>query len=142
MSPTAWVLFAGALILLGAEIATTNLVLASLAVGAAAAGVAAAFDAPAAVVVAVGAAAGAVSLWGVRPALLARTRTRSELRSGTDALRGRTGTVTVGGRRAVVTIGGGEWSAVSTDGADLQQGQQVWVVDIEGATLVVAEDNA
>jgi membrane protein implicated in regulation of membrane protease activity len=87
--------------------------------------------------------AGAVaSLAVLRPIARAHIRLPAIARTGTDALVGRKALVVrrvdaVGGR---VRIGGEEWTARPyLDGAVLEEGAQVEVVEIEGATALVME---
>ncbi|HEY5296239.1 MAG TPA: NfeD family protein, partial [Gaiellaceae bacterium] len=63
-------------------------------------------------------------------------------RTGTDALVGRKAVVTrrVDGHGGRVRIGGEEWSARTyLDGQVLDEGSSVDVIQIEGATALVAE---
>ena len=82
------------------------------------------------------------SLAFLRPVARRHVRLPALSRTGTDALVGRKAVVTRridahGGR---VRIGGEEWSARSyLDGQVLPEGQTVDVVQIEGATALVAE---
>lgn len=138
MSGAGWVLL-GAAVLLGAvELASTNLVFGSLAVGALAAAGADWVGAPTVVVAAVGLGVAAVCLLALRPAVLRRWSSGRVLRTGADGLRGQTGRVLTGGSRAVVRVSGQDWSAVADGPGDLVEGDEVWVVDVQGATLVVA----
>ena len=87
-------------------------------------------------------AASVASLAVLRPIARAHIRLPAIARTGTDALVGRKALVVrrvdaVGGR---VRIGGEEWTARPyLDGAVLEEGAQVEVVEIEGATALVME---
>jgi membrane protein implicated in regulation of membrane protease activity len=82
------------------------------------------------------------SLLVLRPIARRHVRLPALSRTGTDALVGRKGVVTRridehGGR---VRIGGEEWSARAyLDGQVLAEGQTVDVIQIDGATALVAE---
>ncbi len=136
-----WVLWVIAAALLGvAELLTTTLALALIAVGALAA----------ALTSAVGGGIGlqlvafvAVSLAGIvviRPIAVRRLRRRPELRTGAAALVGKTGYVLAevtpyGGR---IRIGGEEWSARPYDEVSvIPSGSAVDVLQIKGATALV-----
>lgn len=132
-----WVL--GALVLLGIETLTLDLLFASLAVGAVAGAIAAALGLPvmaqglAAVVMAL------LTLFVIRPIGLRLLKTEGT-DTNVDALIGAGALViervdTRGGR---VKIGGEIWSArVSKPGAEFLAGADLVVVSIEGATAVV-----
>ncbi|MFI0433208.1 MAG: NfeD family protein [Candidatus Nanopelagicales bacterium] len=141
MSALFWVLIGAVVVLGGIELVSTNLVFGSLALGALVAAGCEALGLPPLVVGGAGAATAGVSLLALRPAVLARLSKGHELRSGTQALRGASGRVLTGGSRGVVNVSGQEWSAVDVNGSDLVVGGKVWVVEIDGATLVVAEDD-
>lgn len=131
---------AGLAALLGvAEVFTTNLVFGSLAVAFAGAAVSDVLGAPLAATVAVGVVVAAAGLFAVRPAALRRMQSKPELRTGAAALVGRSGVVIESGSRGVVNVDGQHWSAVALDGADLEPGDDVWVVEVDGATLHVAK---
>lgn len=141
MSALFWVLIVATVVLGGMELLSTNLVFGSLALGALAAAGMAALDMSPLVVGGVGAVVAGLSLLALRPAVLARlSKGQPELRSGTQGLRGATGRVLTGGSRGVVNVSGQEWSAVEVNGSELVAGSKVWVVEVDGATLVVAED--
>jgi membrane protein implicated in regulation of membrane protease activity len=136
-----WVVVAVALAI--GEIFTPGLFfLGPVAIAAAAAAVAAALGAGAvwaAIVFILGSLA---SLGFLRPVARRHVRLPAISRTGTAALVGRKGIVTrridaVGGR---VRIGGEEWTARPfLDGQSFEEGQTVDVVQIEGATALVAE---
>ncbi len=76
----------------------------------------------------------------VRTVAIRHSNTRPELRTGIDALKGRQALVLerVDGRTGRVKLGGEIWSARSYDaGLVFEAGQEVDVVEIEGATAVV-----
>lgn len=82
------------------------------------------------------------SLAFLRPIARRHVRLPALSRTGTDALVGRKAIVTrqVDGRGGRVRIGGEEWSARSyLDGQVLAEGAAVDVIEIEGATALVAE---
>jgi membrane protein implicated in regulation of membrane protease activity len=132
-----WVL--GALVLLGVEALTLDLVFASLALGAVIGAILAAFGAPIVVqgVVAVGAAL--LSLFLLRPIAL-RTLKTEGTETNVEALLGAPALVMerVDGRGGRVKIGGEIWSArVRLPGTEFPAGADLVVVSIEGATAVV-----
>lgn len=131
-----------AAVLLGVELFTTNLVFASLAAGCAAAAVTLGMNLPAPVVAITTLAVTGVSLLLVRPAALKRLDSAPSTRSGVEALPGKTGRVLEGGERAIVSVEGQQWSATSIEGVPLEPGAHVWVVEVDGATLVVAPENS
>lgn len=76
----------------------------------------------------------------VRVVAVRHGASRPVLRSGVDALKGRQALVTerVDGRGGRIKVGGEIWSARSLDTDRVyEEGQEVDVVDIEGATAVV-----
>lgn len=77
----------------------------------------------------------------LRPIAYKNQRQRPELRSGVDALRGRQAVVLErvdGGEGGRIKLGGEVWSARSLEsGQVFDPGQQVDVVEIDGATAVV-----
>jgi membrane protein implicated in regulation of membrane protease activity len=82
------------------------------------------------------------SLAFLRPIARRHVRLPAISRTGTDALVGRkavvTRQITAGGGR--VRIGGEEWTARSyLDGQEFEEGKTVDVIQIEGATALVAE---
>lgn len=132
-----WVL--GALVLLGVEALTLDLLFASLAVGAVAGAVVAALGFPvlAQILVAVGAAL--LTLLLVRPAALRLLHTEGT-ETNIDALIGAGALVVerVDGRGGRVKIGGEVWSArVSQPGTEYMAGADLVVVSIDGATAIV-----
>ena len=82
------------------------------------------------------------SLAILRPIARRHVRLPALSRTGTDALVGRKAVVTrrVDGHGGRVRIGGEEWSARTyLDGQVLEEGTSVDVIQIEGATALVAE---
>jgi membrane protein implicated in regulation of membrane protease activity len=136
-----WVL--GALVLLGIEALTLDLVFASLAVGAVAGAIVAAFGAP---VLAQGLAAvfaAMLTLFVLRPMGLRMLKTEGT-DTNVDALIGAGALVVerVDARGGRVKIGGEIWSArVRHPGTEFQAGADLVVISIEGATAVVDAPN-
>ena len=140
MSWLLWTLLAGALAI--GELLTPGLFfLGPLAVAAAAAAVAGALDGGLAALV-VFVISSVLSLAVLRPIARAHLRLPAISRTGIAALSGRTAVVLrrVDGRDGLVRIGGEEWTARAyLDGQSFDEGMQVHVVEIEGATALVAE---
>lgn len=139
-----WVVWVVAAIALAVgEVLTPGLFfLGPVALAAVAAALAAALGAGAAGSLVVFLAASVASLAVLRPIARRHLRLPALARTGTDALVGRKAVVTRrvdvhGGR---VRIGGDEWSARTyLDGQVLEEGATVDVIQIEGATALVAE---
>jgi membrane protein implicated in regulation of membrane protease activity len=132
-----WVV--GALVLLGIEALTLDLLFASLAVGAVVGAVAAALGAPVLVQVLVAVATALLTLFALRPVALRLLHTE-DTDTNVDALIGAGALVMerVDGRGGRVKVGGEIWSArVSRAGTEFQAGTDLVVVAIEGATAVV-----
>jgi len=113
-----------------------------VALAAVVAAIAAAFGAGVIVSVLVFLVAAVGSLAFLRPIARRHVRLPSLSRTGTDALVGRKAVVTrrIDTRGGRVRIGGEEWSARSyLDGQVLEEGASVDVIQIEGATALVAE---
>lgn len=85
-----------------------------------------------------------VSLWMVRPFLLRRFQGFPQLRTGVDALLGRSGIVTeaidpaTGAGR--VRVEGEDWRGASLDAGSLPAGTRVSVVQVDGTILVVEKE--
>ncbi len=132
-----WVL--GALVLLGVEALTLDLVFASLAVGAVAGGIVAALGAPVLAQGMVAVVTALLTLFVIRPIGLRMLKTEGT-DTNVDALIGAGALVvervdTRGGR---VKIGGEIWSARASQlGTEFLVGSDLVVVSIEGATAVV-----
>lgn len=145
----AWqVWFILAVVLLIAEMFTGGFWLLSVALGCAVAGVAGLI--PLAGVLTqtiVFAATSLLSLVGIRPALIRRFLGSGapELRSGVDALLGKTGYVTEriesGARPGRVVVEGEDWRGASLDGSVLEPGTRVMVIQVDGTTLIVEKES-
>lgn len=138
---SAWIVWAVvALVLLGVEVLTLDLVFASLAVGAVAGSVAAALSVPVAgqIIVAVVVALGTLFL--LRPAVLRRLHGREVTKTNVDALVGRPAIVLerVDHREGRVKVGGEVWSARTLSAErSFDPGDDLVVVQIDGATALV-----
>jgi membrane protein implicated in regulation of membrane protease activity len=133
-----WLIVAGVLAI--AEALSVDLVLIMFAVAALLAGGAAALAAPAALQVAVFAAASLGLLVVVRPLAKRRLELPHHERMGLEALVGRTAVViyTVDQHGGRVKLAGEEWSAESYDPTQvLEVGRTVRVMEIRGAAAVV-----
>ena len=138
-----WVLLAATVGFGAAELMTTNLIFAPFAAATLAGAAADALGASPVAVLAVMVAVAAVGLFVVRPKMLKRIQSGPELRSGTEALLGVSGRVVTqvpADGRGVVSAAGQQWSAITHDGSGLDVGAKVWVVEVDGATLVVAAE--
>jgi membrane protein implicated in regulation of membrane protease activity len=138
---SAWVVWAiVAAVCAGAEALTLTLILGFVSIGAVIALVVAVLGAPVAVQL-IAFIAGSAALLGVaRPIAKAHLRTPTELRSGVDALVGKSALVleTVSAHDGRVKIGGEVWSARAyIEDQVLQPGTSVDVVKIQGATAFV-----
>ncbi|WP_127783075.1 NfeD family protein [Rhodococcus sp. X156] len=142
MAAVIW-LIAG-IALAAAEVATGDFFLLMLAGGAlAAAGVTAVTDAPLWVDGIVFAVVSVGLVAGVRPSLLRRVRRGPALTTNVDALVGSRATVLerVDPHGGLVKLAGDTWTARTSDGSQvLEPGQTVLVLEIDGATAVVAEE--
>ncbi|HSF26565.1 MAG TPA: NfeD family protein [Actinomycetes bacterium] len=139
----AWVLWIALAVVFGiVELTTLDLLFLMLAGGALAGGLVALTAVPAVGQVLVALAVSIALLGVVRPVALRHLRTPIETRTGVAALVGRQAVVVEridrhGGR---VKLGGEVWSARSFDPHhEIEYGQTVDVVEIEGATAVVYE---
>jgi membrane protein implicated in regulation of membrane protease activity len=133
-----WTILAAALGV--GEVLTPGLFfLGPIALGAVAAAVATALGAGTAGGLIVFAICGALSLAVLRPIARAHLRLPAISRTGVDALVGRRAIVTrrVDGLGGRVRIGGEEWTARTYDGTEIEEGEQVDVVEIQGATALV-----
>ncbi len=140
MSWLLWVLIAGGLAI-GEVLTPGAFFLGPLAVAAVAAALAGALAGGVAALI-VFIVAAVLSLLVLRP--IARKHIRQPMlsRTGIAALSGRTATVLrdVDGQDGLVRIGGEEWTARTyVDGQAFPAGTQVHVVEIQGATALVAE---
>lgn len=133
-----WVIIA--LILLGIEILTLDLVFASLAVGAGAGAISAAIGAPIVAQVIIGVVVALGTLLLLRPTVLKHLHGQDRQVTNVEKLQGRSAVVLerVDRREGRVKVGGEVWSARSTDAdTSFDPGSDVVVVRIEGATAVV-----
>ncbi len=140
----AWLVWVVVAVVLGVgEVLTPGLFfLGPVALAAVAAAIAAALGSGTTASVVVFLLASLASLAFLRPIARRHVRLPALSRTGTDALVGRKAIVTrqVDGRGGRVRIGGEEWSARSyLDGQVLAEGAAVDVIEIEGATALVAE---
>ena len=142
----AWLITAVGLLI--AEMFTGGFWLLCVAVGCAAAGIVGLI--PVAGTVAqmiVFAGASLASLVGLRPALVRRFLHAggTELRTGVDALLGKTGFVSEriepGARSGRVLVEGEDWRGASLDGTVLEPGTRVMVIQVDGTTLIVEKES-
>ncbi|MGH7521182.1 MAG: NfeD family protein [Gemmatimonadales bacterium] len=142
-----WLLwFLAAIALLVSEMFTAGFWLACLAVGAAIAGVVALV--PGLGPVAQGLAfaiSSVVSMAGLRPRLMHyfQLGPGSELRTGVDALLGKTGIVTerIGpGSAGRVKVDGEDWRGASSDATVIEPGTAVTIIQVDGTTLMVEKE--
>ncbi|HTY73626.1 MAG TPA: NfeD family protein [Actinomycetes bacterium] len=141
MSVLGWVI--AAVVLIGLELLSLDLILLMLAGGAVAAAFAAAFGAPFMIQVVVAAVVSVVLLGFVRPVALRHLQVPRHTRTGVEALVGTTGFVLerVDRRDGRVKLGGEVWSARTADASVVYEpGLTVHVVRIDGATAVVAAE--
>ena len=145
---SAWQLWSViAVLLLIAEMFTGGFWLACVAVGAAAAALAALLPVAGVLTQTIVFAGGSLlGLVALRPALTRRflhggTR---ELRTGVDALLGKTGYVTERiepGSRGRVKVEGEDWRGASLDDSVLDPGTRVMVIQVDGTTLIVEKES-
>lgn len=138
MSALWWVI--AALVLIGAELLSLDLILLMLAGGAFAAAIDAALGGSTMAQVAVAAIVSLLLLVFVRPLALRHLQVPRHTRTGVEALVGTRGFVLerVDGRDGRVKLGGEVWSARTTgDSVVYEPGLTVHVVRIDGATAVV-----
>ncbi|HEY7719779.1 MAG TPA: NfeD family protein [Pedococcus sp.] len=138
-----WLAWVGIALVLGAiEAATVDFVFVMLAAGALGSAVAAAFGAPFAVQIVVGIVVAVVLLLVARPWLKRRfNEDAASATIGAPGLVGRTAYVlqTVTATDGRVKLGGETWSArLAEGGAPCTPGQEVRVVSIQGATVIIA----
>jgi membrane protein implicated in regulation of membrane protease activity len=93
------------------------------------------------------AAASLASLVGLRPALVRRfLHGGPALRSGVHGLLGKTGYVSerIGGPTASgrIIVEGEDWRGTTLDGAELEPGTRVMVIQVDGTTLIVDKENS
>jgi membrane protein implicated in regulation of membrane protease activity len=128
------------------EMFTAGFWLACLAVGAAVAGVVGLVPGLGFVVQGIAfTAASILSMAGLRPRLMHyfQLGPGSELRTGVDALLGKTGIVTerIGpGLSGRVKVEGEDWRGASTDATVIEPGTQVMIIQVDGTTLMVEKE--
>jgi membrane protein implicated in regulation of membrane protease activity len=137
--------FLAAIALFVAEMFTAGFWLACLAVGAVVAGVAGLI--PGLGVATQGitfAAASLLSMVGLRPRLMHyfQLGPGSELRTGVDALLGKTGIVTerIGPGTGRVKVEGEDWRGASSDATIIEPGTAVTIIQVDGTTLMVEKE--
>ena len=144
-----WLLwFLAAVALLIAEMFTGGFWLACVAVGCAAAGIAGLLPFGGLILETITfAAASLLSLAGLRPALTRRFLPSGypALRTGVDALRGKSGYVTEriapGHQHGRIIVDGEDWRAVTNDDSILEPGTRVMVLEVDGTTLTVEKES-
>jgi membrane protein implicated in regulation of membrane protease activity len=145
----AWLLwFLAAVALLIAEMFTGGFWLACVAVGCAAAGLIGLLPFGGLIAQTISfAAASLLSLAGLRPALNRRFLPSGAmaLRTGVEALLGRTGYVTQriapGHQAGRVVVEGEDWRAIALDDSIMETGTRVTVIQVEGTTLTVERES-
>lgn len=142
-----WLLwFLAAIALLVSEMFTAGFWLACLAVGAAVAGVVGLVPGLGFVSQGIAfAVASIVSMVGLRPRLMHyfQLGPGTDLRTGVDALLGKTGVVTerIGpGATGRVKVDGEDWRGASSDATVLEPGTQVTIIQVDGTTLMVEKE--
>ena len=133
--------------LLVGEMFTAGFWLACLAVGAAVAGVVGLVPGLGFVTQGIAfAVSSVVSMAGLRPKLmhLLQLGPGSDLRTGVDALLGKTGIVTErigpGGLPGRVKVDGEDWRGASSDATVIEPGTPVTVIQVDGTTLMVEKE--
>jgi membrane protein implicated in regulation of membrane protease activity len=84
-----------------------------------------------------------MSLGFLRPFLLKRLHAGREVRTGVDALPGKTGVITESvGQHSTgrLLVEGEDWRCVTVDGKALEKGSRVMVLQVDGSTLVVEKE--
>jgi membrane protein implicated in regulation of membrane protease activity len=145
----AWQLwFLSAVLLLVAEMFSGGFWLMCVALGCAAAGIVGLIPLAGPITqTIVFAATSLLSLVALRPALTRHFRISGsrELRTGVDALLGKTGYVTEriepGARQGRVLIEGEDWRGISLDDSVLEPGTRVMVIEVDGTTLKVERES-
>jgi membrane protein implicated in regulation of membrane protease activity len=136
-----WIIWVIVAVILGvAEVMTTTLALGLVAIGALAAALAGGIGGNAVIQLAVFVVVSLAGVGLVRPVLMRRLHKRPALRTGTDALVGRTGLVLadVSPHSGRIRIGGEEWSARPYDETSvIPAGKTVDVLQIKGAMALV-----
>ena len=141
LSDHAWIVWTALAVVLGiAEMLSLDLVLIMLAAGAAAGAVSSLVSPSVWIDFAVAATVSVGMIGAVRPSLVKRLHSGPELTTGHSALVGRKGVVLeqVGEYDGRVRLAGEIWTARSFEpGATIEQGAEIEVYAIEGATAVV-----
>lgn len=138
--------FLAAIALLVGEMFTAGFWLACLAAGAAVAGLVALVPGLGAIAQGLAFTVSSVaSMAGLRPKLMQyfQLGPGSELRTGVDALLGKTGIVTerIGpGRPGRVKVEGEDWRGASSDAGVIEPGTQVTIIQVDGTTLMVEKE--
>lgn len=138
--------FLAAIALLVAEMFTAGFWVACLAVGAAVAGLVALVPGLGIVTQGIAFALSSLaSMAGLRPRLMHyfQLGPGSDLRTGVDALLGKTGIVTeriVPGGAGRVKVEGEDWRGASSDATVLEPGTPVTIIQVDGTTLVVEKE--
>jgi len=142
-----WLLwFLAAIALLVSEMFTAGFWLACLAVGAAVAGLVGLVPGLGFVSQGIAfAVSSIVSMIGLRPRLMHyfQLGPGTDLRTGVDALLGKTGIVTerIGpGETGRVKVEGEDWRGASSDATVLEPGTQVTIIQVDGTTLMVEKE--
>lgn len=137
-----WIIAGVALLI--AEIFTPGFVLACFGIGGLAAGLAAALGLGLGLQIALFTAASLAIFFGLRPAYLKHMAAGPDLKTNSEALVGKRGRVIEAivplERRGRVQIGGEEWSAVSDDDEDIEEGATILVLGVDGSRVIVALD--
>lgn len=140
--------FVLAVLLLIAEMFTGGFWLACVAVGAAAAGIVALIPSVGTLAQTLSfAGASLIAMAALRPAIVRRLLHAGgrELRTGVDALLGKTGYVTAriepGARSGRVNVEGEDWRGASLDDSVLEPGTRVMVIQVDGTTLIVEKES-
>ena len=145
LSDNAWIAWTAIAVVLGiAEMLSLDLVLIMLAIGAVAGAVSSTVSPSIWIDLAVAAAVSVGMIGAVRPPLVKRFHSGPELTTGHSALVGRKGVVTepVGEYDGRVRLAGEIWTARCFEpGTTIDQGTEVEVFAIEGATAVVYPTN-
>jgi membrane protein implicated in regulation of membrane protease activity len=140
--------FLSAIVLVVAEMFTAGFWMACLAVGCVAAGVVGLIPFAGLTLQTVAfAATSLASMIGLRPLMLRRFQLGpgSEIRTGVDALLGKTGVVLEridpASRQGRVKVEGEDWRGASVDDTPIEAGARVTVIQVDGTTLVVEKES-
>ena len=142
MDPWIWWAIAAAGLLVAEILTGGALIFAMLALGSVLGGIVAGTTGSLAWSVAAFAVGSLVGLLGVRPIARRHLRHTTSVRTGVAALVGTSAIVmeSVDGQDGRIKLAGEIWSARSFDGeSSMQPGTTVWVLQIDGATALVAE---